>query len=144
LIDYALINGFSRRGDFMKKIIFLAILGALVLQGCKTAGKMDAKPEAKAAKPVELDGFKIMESKSKGHGNCLACHAIPARPDLVAGNIGPAFIGMKARFPDFEKLKEKIADAKKFDPQTMMPPFGRNHILTPEQIDSVAKYIYQY
>jgi mono/diheme cytochrome c family protein len=26
----------------------------------------------------------------------------------------------------------------------MMPPFGRNHILTPEQIDSVAKYIYQY
>jgi sulfur-oxidizing protein SoxX len=51
---------------------------------------------------------------------------------------------MKARFPDFEKLKEKIADAKKSDPQTMMPPFGRNHILTPEQIDSVAKYIYQY
>ncbi len=122
----------------MKRIIFLAILGALVLQGCKTAGKMEEK------KSVELDGYKIMESKAKGHGNCLACHAIPARPDLAAGNIGPAFIGMKARFPDFEKLKEKIADAKVTQPQTMMPPFGRNHILTPEQIDSVAKYIYQY
>jgi mono/diheme cytochrome c family protein len=31
-----------------------------------------------------------------------------------------------------------------FSPQTIMPPFGRNKILTPEQIDAIAQYIYQY
>lgn len=123
----------------MKKIIFLAILGALLLQvqGCKTV-------EKKEAKPIEMDGYKIMSSSSKGHGNCLACHAVPSRPELVAGNMGPPFIGMKARFPDIAKLKAAIADQKVFSPQTMMPPFGRNKLLTPEQIDSVAQYIYQY
>ena len=124
----------------MKKIIFLAILGALALQGCKTAGQS----EAKVKEPIEMDGYKIMSSSAKGHGNCLACHAVPARPDLVAGNMGPPFIGMKARFPDIAKLKAAIDDQKVFSPQTIMPPLGRNKLLTPEQIDSVAQYIYQY
>lgn len=129
----------------MKKIIFLAILGVLALQGCQTAGQTEVKAtEVKVAKPIELDGYKIISSSAAGHGNCLACHAIPARPDLVAGNVGPVFIGMKDRFPDIATLKAAIADQKVFSPQTMMPPFGRNKLLTPEQIDSVAQYIYQY
>ena len=124
----------------MKRIIFLAILSTLLLQGCKTAGPT----EEKAAKPLEMNGEKLMTSKDKGHGNCLACHAIPSRPELAAGNIAPPFIGMKARFPDIAVLKANIADQKKFNPQTMMPPFGRNKLLTPEQIDVIAQYIYQY
>ena len=51
---------------------------------------------------------------------------------------------MKERFPDIEKLRAAIADQKKFSPETIMPPFGRNKILTPEQIDVMAQYIYQY
>lgn len=127
----------------MKKIIFLAILGALLLQGCKTAGHTEAKAE-KAAKAPVTDPETLMTSKSKGMGNCLACHAIPSRPELAAGTIAPPLIGMKQRFPDIEVLKAVIADQKKFNPQTMMPPFGRNKIMTPEQIDIVAHYIYQY
>lgn len=134
----------------MKRIIFLAILGALLLQGCKTtpgtsttaaAPAADAK---KAAKPLEMDPEILLTSKEKGHGNCLACHTIPSRPELAAGNIAPPLIGMKTRFPDIAVLKENIADQKKFNPQTMMPPFGRNKLLTPEQIDVIAQYIYQY
>jgi len=49
----------------MKKIIFLAILGALLLQGCKTT---DAKKEAK---PLEMNPEKLMTSSSKGHGLSL-------------------------------------------------------------------------
>ena len=132
----------------MKRIIFLAILGALLLQGCKTTpGSSAAAPAAatkEAAKPLEMDPKKLFSSSAKGMGNCSACHAIPADEKLVAGDIGPPMIGMKGRFPDIAKLKEAIADQKKFAPDTIMPPFGRNKLLTPEQIDVIAQYIYQY
>lgn len=126
----------------MKKIIFLAVLAAIMLQGCKTT---PASTEVKKVeKPLEMNAEKLMSSSAAGHGNCLSCHAVPSRPDLVAGNVGPAFIGMKERFPDIEVLKAAIADQKKFNAQTLMPPFGRNKLLTPEQIDVLANYIYQY
>ena len=123
----------------MKKIIFLAILGALLMQGCKTTPATSPVAEAK---PIELNPVKIMENPNIG--NCLACHAIPVKPEMVAGNMGPPFIGMKDRFPDIAKLRDAIADQKKFSSETIMPPFGRNKLLTPEQIDVVAQYIYQY
>lgn len=134
----------------MKRILFLAILGALLLQGCKTTPGSSAETPAaapaveakKVAKPVELDPVIIMSDSNIG--NCLACHAVPSKPEMVAGNMGPPFIGMKERFPDIAKLKAAIADQKVFSPETIMPPFGRNKILTPEQIDVVAQYIYQY
>jgi len=132
----------------MKRIIFLAILSTLLLQGCKTAPATSAAAPAaeakKEAKPIEMNPEKLMTSKDAGMGNCLACHAIPSRPELAAGTIAPPFIGMKARFPDIAKLRAQISDQKVFNPQTMMPPFGRNKILTPEQIEVLAQYIYQY
>ena len=127
----------------MKRILFLAILSALLLQGCANAGKSGTEVKA-AAKPLEMNPEVLLTSKNPGMGNCLACHAIPSRPELVAGTIAPPLIGMKARFPDIAKLRAIIADQKAFNPQTMMPPFGRNKILTPEQIDVLAQYIYQY
>lgn len=133
----------------MKKIIFLAILSTLLLQGCKTATETPAASSAtpaaeakKAAKPVELNPEILIADSNAG--NCLSCHAIPNKPELVAGDIGPAFIGMKDRFPDIAKLRAAIYDQQVFSPQTIMPPFGRNKILTPEQIDVIAQYIYQY
>lgn len=136
----------------MKKIIFLSILATLLMQGCKTAGTSTATASAAPAaeakkeekKPLEMDPKKLFSSSAKGMGNCSACHAIPADAHLVAGDMGPPMIGMKDRFPTIDKLKEAIADQRKFSPDTIMPPFGRNKILTPEQIDVIAQYLYQY
>jgi len=93
-------------------------------------------------KPIEMDALKIMTNPNIG--NCTACHALPSKPEIVAGDIGPPFTGMKHRFPDFAKLTAAISDQRALSPQTIMPPFARNKILTPEQIDAVAQYIYQY
>jgi sulfur-oxidizing protein SoxX len=131
----------------MKRIIFLAILSALLVQGCSTkqpgksadAAAPAAKQEVKA--PV-MDPVKIMTDANIG--NCAACHSIPSDQSITAGDIGPPFYEMKTRFPDIEKLKANIADQKAFKSETIMPPFGRNKILTPEQIDVIAKHIYQY
>jgi len=134
----------------MKRIIFLAILGSLMLQGCNTTPSSHSA-ESKAtvttaavteANPIEMDPVKIMTNNNIG--NCTACHSIPAEPKIVAGNIAPPFIGMKSRFPDIEKLRAAVSDQKAIAPQTIMPPFGRNKILTPEQINVVVQYIYKY
>lgn len=134
----------------MKKIIFLAILSMLIMQGCKTtpgSSKAAAAPAAPVAAPApppppEMDPMKIMTNPNVG--NCTACHAIISEPNITAGDIGPPLYDMKGRFPDIAVLKSHIEDQKKFKPETIMPPFGRNKILTPEQIDVVTKHIYKY
>ena len=76
----------------------------------------------------------------RGKGNCLACHQISGG-DLT-GNVGPALDHMKARFPDRKQLYDLIWDESKRNPQTVMPPFGTNHILTPDEINKVIDFLY--
>jgi L-cysteine S-thiosulfotransferase len=75
-------------------------------------------------------------------GNCLACHAIPGEPKAESpGNIGPPLVNMKERYSDRAKLRAQIWDATKANPDSVMPPFGRNKILTEQEIDLVTDYI---
>ena len=72
-------------------------------------------------------------------GNCLACHVIEGGE--LAGNYGPPLVVMGARYPDRDLLKEQIWDAEVRNPDTRMPPFGRNKILTEEEIDLVVDFL---
>lgn len=83
-------------------------------------------------------GKKLAFERAKG--NCLACHAI--EDGEMPGNIGPPLINMQKRFKNRELLKQQIWDATVRNPQTSMPPFGRNNILTPEELDLVVEYIW--
>jgi len=49
---------------------------------------------------------------------------------------------MKLRFPDKAKLKAQIWDATSIKPSSIMPPFGKNRILSEEQVDQVVEYLY--
>ena len=73
-------------------------------------------------------------------GNCLACHQI-AGGDLP-GNIGPPLVAMKARYPDKSKLCAQIWDATKINSNSIMPPFGRQQILSESEIDKIVEFIY--
>ena len=84
------------------------------------------------------DGKTLVMSKSKG--NCLACHAIA--DGEMPGNIGPPLVAMKARFPDAEKLRRQIWDAGEQNPDSRMPPFGKNGILDKDEIDRIIEYLY--
>ncbi len=78
---------------------------------------------------------------ARGEGNCLACHQI--KGGNLAGNIGPALIAMKARYPEREDLEAVIYDARdKFGDQTIMPPLGANGFLTDEEIGYVVDFLY--
>lgn len=90
------------------------------------------------------DGADIKKGKelafNRTKGNCLACHQIEG--GTLAGNIGPPLIAMQARFPDYDTLRTQIYDARISNPNTIMIPFGPNAVMSDEEIDLVAKFIY--
>ena len=76
-------------------------------------------------------------------GNCLACHAVPGDPQAVtSANIGPPLVGIRSRFPQRGRLREQIRDPMQFNPDTVMPPFGKHRILTDKEIDRIVDYLY--
>jgi L-cysteine S-thiosulfotransferase len=83
-------------------------------------------------------GEQLAFDRSKG--NCLTCHDIKGGDS--PGNVGPPLVDMKARFPNRTDLTAIIFDETKRNPQTVMPPFGRNLILTQQEIDQVIDFLY--
>ena len=75
----------------------------------------------------------------RGKGNCLTCHVIKGGD--LPGTIGPELKDIKTRFPDRNELVAIIFDETKRNPQTMMPPFGRNRILTDKEISAIVDFL---
>ena len=115
------------------------LLTALAISTAVISAPISAQAADSGASSVEA-GKKLAFSRSKG--NCLACHAVEG--GAMPGNIGPALIAMKLRYPDKQKLVNKIwgtADSQTV-PNSMMPPFGRHGILTDSEINKITDFIY--
>jgi sulfur-oxidizing protein SoxX len=115
----------SRQSPCLLAAIAGAILGAVAVG-----------PIVAAAAPAE--GEKIAFDRDKG--NCLTCHEIKGGD--APGNVGPPLVDMKQRFPDRKELFAIIYDETKRNPHTVMPPFGRNLILTAQQINALIDFLY--
>ena len=75
----------------------------------------------------------------RGKGNCLTCHEIKGGD--LPGTIGPALKDIKSKYPDRNDLVAILYDETKRNPQTMMPPFGRNRILTDQEINAIVDFL---
>ena len=84
------------------------------------------------------DGKAIAFDRNKG--NCLSCHDIKGGD--LAGTIGPQLSDVKARFPNRDDLIRIVTDETRRNPQTVMPPFGRNLILTDKEISAIVDFLY--
>ena len=116
----------------------LAAAGALALMASGMIMTPQTASAAEgAASPVE-EGKAIAFNRKKG--NCLACHKMAG--GSLEGNIGPALVNMKARYPDKAKLRDQIWDATKTNPNTIMPPFGKHKILSDKELDKVVEFVY--
>jgi sulfur-oxidizing protein SoxX len=116
-----------------KTILLMATLSAIsgaLFSPVIVAGEGDGLSRVEQGKAIAFNRFK---------GNCLACHYVEGGE--LTGNYGPPLIAMKVRFPDRDVLRMQIWDAAIRNPDTRMPPFGRNRILTEEEIDLVTDYI---
>lgn len=115
------------------------LLTALALSTAVLTVPATAQAAEKAVSAID-QGKKLAFSKKKG--NCLACHMVA--DGVMPGNIGPALIAMKLRYPDKQKLVNKIWGTPETQtvPDSMMPPFGQNGILTDGEINKIVDYIY--
>ena len=75
----------------------------------------------------------------RGKGNCLTCHVI--KGGNLPGTIGPELIDIKSKYPKREDLVAIITDETLRNPLTVMPPFGRNRILTEKEINAVVDFL---
>ncbi len=89
------------------------------------------------AQSAVAEGQKLAFDRSKG--NCLTCHAI--KGGTLPGSIGPELIDIKSKYPNREDLVAIITDETVRNPLTVMPPFGRNRILTPKEIEAVVDFL---
>lgn len=112
---------------FPRKPASLAALALLAGAAIAPAGAQSAATE----------GRKL--AFDRGKGNCLTCHVIKGGD--LPGTIGPELKDIKARYPDRDELFAIIFDETKRNPQTMMPPFGRNRILTEQEINAIVDFL---
>jgi sulfur-oxidizing protein SoxX len=116
---------------FKSAFSLAAVAGALLLTSFPASAADGASSIVEKGKAVAFDRKK---------GNCLACHM--TGDGTLPGNIGPPLIGMKARFPDKTKLRAQIWDSTVANPNSIMIPFGRNRVLSEEEIDQIVEYVY--
>lgn len=84
---------------------------------------------------------------------CLLCHALTAAGDANQGNLAPPLDAVAARLSP-KGLRERIADMRRFNPATVMPPFRSTEglrdvapawagrpALTEQQLDDIVAYL---
>jgi sulfur-oxidizing protein SoxX len=103
---------------------------ALLIGATVVASPASAQSNAAEGRKIAFD---------RGKGNCLTCHVI-AGGDLP-GSIGPELKDIKSRYPDRNDLVAILNDETKRNPQTVMPPFGRNRILTEQEINAIVDFL---
>lgn len=84
---------------------------------------------------------------------CLLCHALNAAGEPNQGNLAPPLQAVAARL-NAKELRERIADMRRFNPDTVMPPFRSTEglrdvapawqgrvALTEQQLDDIVAYL---
>ena len=113
-----------------RPVLFQALALALLIGALAAASP--ARSQSAAA-----EGQKLAFDRSKG--NCLTCHVIKGGD--LSGTIGPELKDIKSKYPDRNDLVAILTDETKRNSQTMMPPFGRNRILTEKEINAVVDFL---
>jgi sulfur-oxidizing protein SoxX len=111
-------------------MLFPAFALALVIGVAVPAGAASAQSAAAEGQKIAFD---------RGKGNCLTCHEIKGGD--FPGTIGPPLQDIKSKYPDRNDLVAIVTDETQRNPQTVMPPFGRNRILTEQEINAVVDFL---
>jgi sulfur-oxidizing protein SoxX len=113
-----------------KPVLLQAFVLALLIGAAAPASPASAQSAAAEGQKIAFD---------RGKGNCLTCHEI--RGGDLPGTIGPALKDIKGKYPDRNDLVAIVYDETRRNPQTVMPPFGRNRILTEQEINAVVDFL---
>ena len=120
---------------------------ALGLAGC--AAWAQAQPSQSPASPERGRAW-LLQRQDTG---CVLCHQIPGLP--AGGVLGPSLQGLAERSTPAQ-ARERIADARRFNPNTIMPPYLSTEglhqvaaayrgqtVLTPQAVDDIVSYLFE-
>lgn len=92
-------------------------------------------------------------ASSRSQGLCVLCHALPGQPAALQGDLGPPLAGVGARV-DAETLRQRLLAPERFNPDTVMPSYGRTDglqrvapalrgqpLLSAAQVDDVVAWL---
>ena len=102
------------------------------------------KEPIKLAGPVEGDaakGAKLVADRARG-GSCLACHVMgPAGNADLPGNVAPDLSEIGNAGREDEWLYNYVFDARVYNPETVMPPWGSHGFFSEAEIKDIVAFL---
>lgn len=108
----------------MKSVALALGLLALASQ-CLAADPVTARLTAEPGDPVR--GRAIVASRQLGL--CLLCHTAPIPEERFQGNLAPDLAGAGTRWNE-RQLRQRLVDARRLNPDSIMPAYFRSTGLT--------------
>jgi sulfur-oxidizing protein SoxX len=116
------------------------------------AAQQDSIPQSLSGQPGDaVRGRAIVANRTVGL--CLLCHSGPIPEERFQGNLAPSLEGAGLRSTPGQ-LRLRLVDARRLNPDTIMPPYYRldgltrvaknfqgKTILTAQQIEDVVAYL---
>ncbi len=86
-------------------------------------------------------GAELVADRNRG-GSCLACHVMgPAGGANLPGNVGPDLSEIGSAGREDEYLFNYIYDARVYNPETVMPPWGGHGVFNDEEIGDMVAFL---
>ena len=102
------------------------------------------KGPRKLAGPITGDakkGAELVADRNRG-GSCLACHVMgPAGGANLPGNVAPDLSEIGNGGREDEWLFNYIYDARVYNPETVMPPWGSHGFFNDEEINDMVAFL---
>jgi sulfur-oxidizing protein SoxA len=102
------------------------------------------KEPRKITEPVTGDaanGAKLAADRSRG-GSCLACHVMgPAGGANLPGNVAPDLSEIGNAGREDEWLFNMVFDARVYNPETVMPPWGSHGFFSEQEIGDIVAFL---
>ena len=129
-------------------VLGLARVWALV---CSAGWGWAAAQTPEAVSLASPDRGKVLLLQRQDSG-CVLCHQVQGLP--AGGALGPSLVGLAERSTK-DQARERIADARRFNPQTIMPayfiteglnkvanPYKGQTILTAQGLEDILSYLF--
>jgi sulfur-oxidizing protein SoxA len=102
------------------------------------------KEPRKLSGPISGDaakGQKLVADRSRG-GSCLACHVMgPAGNADLPGSVGPDLSELGNAGREDEWLFNYVYDARVYNPETVMPPWGSHGLFNDQEISDIVAFL---
>ncbi len=113
-----------------------------------TLARVSSPPTPKAPRkpsaPVTGDaanGAKLVADRNRG-GSCLACHVMGQAGNAdLPGNVGPDLSEIGNAGREDEYLFNYIFDARVYNPETVMPPWGGHGMFNDQEIGDMVAFL---